>query len=177
MTKQTITEKQLRSLLCVFWGGSLMVTTSSSDVKQDFWISMLIASVLIIPLFLVYTRILTLYANKNVFDILCLIFGKVVGKVLCFVYVLFTIHVAAILMYIFSSFIRTLNMPETPEIVTVALISLVAIMCVKKGPENIARMSKVVWEFIFVAISLTFVIGLKKMNFNNLKPFLCVDLK
>ncbi|WP_277668764.1 endospore germination permease [Caproiciproducens galactitolivorans] len=177
MTKQTITEKQLRSLLCVFWGGSLMVSTSSSDVNQDFWISMLIAGVLIIPLFLIYTRIFTLYPNKNFFDILSMVFGKVIGKIICFVYVLFTIQIAAILMYIFSSFIRMLNMPETPEIATVALISLVAIMCVKQGPENIARMSKVVWEFIFVAISLTFVIGLRKMDFNNLKPILGVDLK
>ena len=177
MTKQIITEKQLRCLLSVFLIGSMVVTCVSSIVKQDFWISMLISGVMIIPLLLVFTRILSLYPGENFFDIVIKIFGRIIGKIFCFLYVFFAVHIAALLLYVFSSFIRMLNMPETPEIATAALISLVAIMSVRNGAENIARMSRVAWVIILTTIILTFVIGLRIMDFNNFKPVMATDLK
>jgi spore germination protein KB len=177
MTKQTISEKQLQHILSVFWAGSLIVISSSSNVKQAFWMSILIAGVLIIPLFMIYIRILNLYPGKNFFEVMITIFGKVAGRIFCLIYVFFAVHIASILMYIFSSFIRMLNMPETPEIATLALISLVSILSVWNGPKNIASLAKVSWAFIFVSLAVSFIIGLNKMDFNNLKPVFGVEWK
>ena len=177
MTNHKMTEKQIQAALIMFWTGSLVVIAISPEAKQDSWICSLLAAIMAVPLIFLYIRLCSLYPGKNLFEIVLQIFGKIFGRVFIFIYVLFSIHLGSMVMKTFSSFIRILNMPETPEPAIILFIILLSVWMVKSGPETIGRMSKYTWPIVATSVAITFFIAIKDMNVSNLKPILNTDMK
>jgi spore germination protein KB len=172
-----ITDKQMRSIFLLFWAGSIVATGINSEVKQDTWISILIASMMILPLIALYIRVIKLCPGLNLFEILINVFGGVFGKILSFAFVWYAVHIATGSMEDFTTFVQVSNMPETPKYLTAYFILLLAVWSVKSGPENIGRLSKLVWPIVAIATLLTIIIGARKMDINNLKPVMEADFK
>ncbi len=177
MTDHIITGKQMQSIIAMFWLGSLVVIGASKEAKQDYWISILVSAIMILPLIFLYVRLIRLYPGLNLFEILFQIFGKIFGRVISILFVFFAIHLGSMVMCVFSSFIHIVNMPETPDIIISAMILVISVMSVKNGPENIGRVAKYTWVLLAVFVPFTFVVGIKNMQFSNLLPVLSVDFK
>lgn len=167
----------MTAIIIMFLLGSSFVMGNVAKTKQDTWITFLLGAVMEIPLIFVYCAILNKYPDKNFFEIIELLFGKIVGKIICGLYVWYAIHLGSMVLRTFTEFIHVLNMPETPLIVIIGFIILIIIWGVKSGPENIGRVAKFMMPILLSFVSLTFVIGFKNMNFQNLKPMLSVDTK
>lgn len=177
MTNHNITGNQMQSIFVMYWLGSLVVIGASKDTKQDYWISVLISVIFIAPMIILYCRLIKLYPEKNLFDILFDVFGKGFGRVISMLYVLFALHLGSMVTKVFSIFIRVVNMPETPEAITSSILILIAIMSVINGPENIGRVAKFTWKFVVVFIVFATAVGFKDMNFDNLLPMMDSDIK
>ena len=177
MTNHMITEKEVQSAITMFWMGSLIVIGVNQDAKQDTWIPILFAFIMFLPMIWLYTRLTQLYPRMNLFEILFQIFGKVFGRILSLIYILFAIHLGSMVIQIFAEYIHILNMPETPEIVIVSLISFVCIYCVRSGPEGIGRISKFTWPIVAASVVITCIIAMKDMNLNYLKPVMNTEFK
>jgi len=177
MTNHVITGKQTQSIFIMFWLGSIVVSGINPEAKQDTWVSILLAGVLILPLMALYVRIIHLYPGLNLFDILFKVFGKIFGRILSLLIIFYAIQLGSMVMKVFSEFIDIVNMPETPELLTIVFITLFSIWSVKSGAENIGRLAKFTYLILFVSITLTFIIGLKDMKLDNLKPFMQADFK
>jgi len=124
-----------------------------------------------------YTRVIRLYPGLNLFEILIKIFGAVFGRILSFIFVFYAIHRASIVIHTYVDFIHIFSMDQTPEILTVTFIILLSIWSVKSGPENIARVSRFTWTIVAASVVLTFIIAVKDMDLNNLKPVMETDPK
>ena len=177
MTNHVITDKQTQSIFIMFGLGSLAASGISPVAKQDTWISVLLASIMMLPFIALYIRITTLYPGLNLFEIIFKIFGKFFGKIISLIFIIFAIHLGSMIIKVCTTFIRILNMPQTPELLTVAFILLVAIWSVTCGPENVGRLAKFSWFILASSIFITFIIGLKDMNFSNLKPIMETNFK
>jgi len=177
MSDHMITGKQMQCILIMFWLGSLVIVGYNQDAKQDYWVSILGAAVATLPLIFLSVRLIHLYPGQNLFEIIIKIFGNVFGKIISFIFVFFAIHLGAMVIKTFCTFIKILNMPETPEILTTTFIILLSVWSVKSGPENIGRLSKYCWPILEVSVIITVFLGFKDMNFDNLKPVLNTDLK
>jgi len=167
----------MQCILTMFWLGSLVVTGYNKEAKQDSWFVILSAAVVILPLIFLSVRIIHLYPGQNLFEIIVKIFGNVFGKILSFLFVFYAIHLGAMVIKTFSVFIKVLNMPETPEILTGTFLVLLSVWSVKCGPENIGRLAKYCWPILAASVSITVFIAYKDMNFDNLKPILNTDFK
>ncbi len=177
MTNHIITGKQMQSIIVMFWLGSLIVLGANKEAKQDFWISILLATVMFLPFMWLYIRLISLYPGMNLFEILFQIFGKVFGRIMSLLFVVFAIHLGGQLVRIFSEFISIVNMPETPEALTASVLMLFVVWSVKNGPENIGRVSKYTWVMLGIFIPFTFIVGMKDMKFSNLMPIMNTDFK
>jgi len=177
MTNHIITGKQMQAIFILFWAGSVVATGINSEVKQDTWISILIASMMILPLIALYIRVIKLCPGLNLFEILIKVFGGVFGKILSVAFVWYAVHIATGLMEDFTTFVQVSSMTETPKYLTAAFIFLLAVWSIKSGPENIGRLSKFVWPIVAIATLLTIIIGAREMDINNLKPVMQADLK
>jgi spore germination protein KB len=177
MSDHLITGKQLQSLLTMFWLGTLVFLGFDNRLNQDTWIGTLISALLFLPLLFVYVRIIHLYPGQDLFEIMIQIFGTVVGKILTFIMVFYAIHLGALVIKTFSEFITLENLNEVPEILIFSCISLLAILSVTNGAQNIARLAKWVQSIVIFIILFTVLIGLKDMDFDNLKPIMNTDSK
>lgn len=177
MTNFTITGKQMQAVIIMFWLGSLVIMGVNQDAKQDTWIPILLSFVMFLPFIWLYVRLTKLYPDMNLFDILFKIFGKIFGRIISLIFILFSIHLGSLLMRVFAEYIQILNMPETPQALTVSMLALICCYCVRNGPENIARISKFTWLILAVFTVATSIIAIKDMDFNNLKPVMAADFK
>ena len=81
MKNEVISERQATIIIILFIIGSTFLTGSGGQAKQDAWIAIIIAMTWSIILLLMFSRILSLYPGKDLFDILEIVMGKFIGKI------------------------------------------------------------------------------------------------
>lgn len=170
MAKETITSRQAACILIAFMIGSSVIFGIKTPAEQDTWISLLLATVEIIPLFLVYSRIMRLFPEKGIFDITDALFGKIFGKLLAALLCWYAVHLGALVIRNFSEFIDITTMPETPQLPIMIMITFAAVYIAKSGTETLGKWSVGVLFVILIVSFLIPLLSLNKMNLSNLLP-------
>ncbi|WP_071392847.1 GerAB/ArcD/ProY family transporter [Bacillus tuaregi] len=172
MQKERITDKQATHLLIIFYIGSTFIIGAGAGAKNDTWISVILGVILATPMLFVYARLLALFPEKGLFDILELVFGKIIGKCVAFLYIWYTFHLGALVIQNFGQYINTTTMPETPLLIPMLCLGLVCIAAVRSGIEVIGRISVYSLPLIFFIIFIVQIMGLPNWNLENVKPIL-----
>jgi spore germination protein KB len=170
--KEVITNKQGVSIIILFTISSSVIFTVGPDAKQDSWISILVATAIVIPLFLICSRVLSLYKGKNMFDICYELFGKILGRVIIILYSWFAFHLGSMVISNFSKFIKTVSLTDTPELILNLVIGLLCIWAVKDGIELLGRISTFIIPIVIMVILTLTALSDKQMNFDNIQPVL-----
>lgn len=172
MRKEEISSSQAYILLITFINGTSLALTNFSTSLQDTWISILLALVYATLIVIVYGSIMNKFPNMDLFQILNLVFGKSLGKIIGFLYSFYFLHLGAICIRNITEYIQVVSFPETPQYFTGLFIALLAIYILKCGLEVIARVNKFLFlPLIFITI-ITFVMGIPKVETSNLLPIL-----
>ncbi len=172
VSKETINDKQALIMVTIFIMGSTLIMGVGGVAKQDMWLAIIAAIASAIPVVLMYARILSTYPGKDLYDILQIVFGKVVGKIVCILYAWFAFHLGALVLRNYGEFIKTAALPETPMLVSMLFLGGLALWAVKAGIEVIGRWSEF---FIFILIGFILIIGflsIPLMKPQNLLPVL-----
>ncbi|HEX2986513.1 MAG TPA: endospore germination permease [Caproiciproducens sp.] len=177
MTNQKTTSEQILSVFVMFSLGSGVILGFYAQTKQDSWICALLSGILFLPLMALYLRVIHLYPGLNLFEIIFTVFGRLLGSIFSLIYILFAVHLGSMVTNLFSQYIVAVNMSETPKILIISLLVMLCVWSIKNGAESIGRISKMFFPFVSLIILLTFIVGLKDMDFNYLKPVLQADTK
>lgn len=177
MNRRQITSWQMQAILMMFLMGSSYVMGDVSKTKQDTWITFILGAIFEIPMIFIYCAILQKYPDKNFFEIIEISLGKTAGKIICGLYAWYGVHLCSMVIRIFTEFIHILNMPETPIIVILIFMILIAILGVRCGPESMGRIAKFTFPILSTFVIFTFLIGIKDMDFKVLTPMFSTDLK
>jgi spore germination protein KB len=170
MRQEKITNKEAICLLMIFIMGSSYILGTGTESKQDAWISVIFGLLMSMPILFVYSRVMSLYPEKGLFEILEEIFGKFVGKVFILLYIWYAFHLGALVVRNFGEFINTVAMPETPKFVPMFCLVMVAIPAVKSGIEVLARTSAYLLPVILLIILFVQLLGFPLLDFNNIRP-------
>lgn len=163
-------------IMVAFLFGSIVVL-GFPEVKQDVWIAIILGTVMAAPLLICYGLILKLFPGKGLFDIIILLFGKTLGKIVIFIYTFYALHLGGLVIRAFSEFIKIEAMPETPQLVVQSFIVLLCIWMAKSGIETLGRVSLFVLPIILIITVFFFFVSLNAMDFKNLLPILTTDPK
>src|SRR6478752_3558009 len=117
MEKVKISASQLFILMVLFELGSALLIPLAMKAKQDAWLAILLGMICSFFLFLVYHKLL----------------GKVIGKTIAFLYILYFANSAARVLRDFGEMLLTFSYPNTPLFIANALLMLVIIYTVRKG--------------------------------------------
>ena len=168
--KSEVTFRQ--GILCVtlFAYGSSAVMGINLRVEQDTWIAILLAAVLTIPFFLVYSRIITLFRGKNIYEISETLLGKIGGKIVTVLLTWYCIHLAALVMRNFSEFVQISSMPETPQVPIAILIMLASAYLASSSMRCVGKWSVVGIVVIFSVIILTLMATIKHFKIDDILP-------
>ncbi|MGK0466682.1 GerAB/ArcD/ProY family transporter [Clostridium sp.] len=172
MKNEVISERQGVILIILFIIGSTFLQGSGGLAKQDAWLAIIIAITWSILLLLMYSRILSLYPGKDLFDILQILMGKYIGKIVSILMIWFAFHDGTVVITNLSEFSKTLVYDDTPIAVPMIFFSILLIWGIKEGIEVLGRWSEF---FVFVVIILFFtvtVLAIPQMDLYRLKPIL-----
>ncbi|WP_432663771.1 endospore germination permease [Wukongibacter baidiensis] len=152
MKKEVISEKQGISLIVMFILGSSVIEVSGLEAGKDFWIAIILAILMAIPLVLIYARILSIFPGNNLFDIIEICFGKFIGKGVMIIFTLFIFEEGAELLRNIGHFIVSSSLTESSLVMVMLYIVILSIWVAKLGIEVLAR-----WGEFFLIILITFV--------------------
>lgn len=172
MNKEKISDIQGIKLMVLFLFGSTLVMGTGGEAERDMWISVLVALLLAIPLYLVYSRILSLFPGKDLFEILELNFGKIFGKFISLLFIWFAFHLGALVLRNFGEFIATVALPETPMIVFIILFGFLCIWAVKAGIETMAKCAEYFIVFVMALVIIFSLLVIPSMESSNVMPIM-----
>ncbi len=177
MVENALNKKQIQALIIMFIFGTTLVLGVNTRANQDSWIAIAIAVVLILPMVIIYGKILSLYPGKNLFDILIEVFGKLFGKTVCSLYIFYSIHLGSMVLRNCSEFIKIQNMQETPMILTSCFMIMLSIYTASVGIINVGRLSKVTFKIVALFVILITILNIPNMDFTNILPILNTEPK
>ncbi|QAT51111.1 hypothetical protein EQM14_15780 [Caproiciproducens sp. NJN-50] len=175
MNRSDISARQMQSTIAMFLIGSSVISSGTNSAKQDTWITILIAVVLIIPFAWVYAEILKLYPGQNFFVNILRAMGRPVGLAVCALYAVYALYLGALVLRTFSEFVHIVNMTETPIISIMVCILAAVVYMLSNRLYVLARVSRFLLPFLYFTIFTTLILSYKNMDVGNLKPILHTD--
>lgn len=172
MQKEQITDKEGICLLIVFVIGSSLILGIGGEAKNDAWIAGIVGLIMVIPMLLVFSRILTLFQGKDLFDILNITLGPLIGKIVAIIYIWYAFHLGALVLRNYGEFINTVAMPETPMFVSLFCLGLVCIIAVKLGIEVLGRTTTYFLPILLFIIVVVQLLAIPQLHLNYIKPIL-----
>ncbi|MDR6549236.1 endospore germination permease [Paenibacillus qinlingensis] len=138
--------------------------------KQDSWLSMLIATLIGICIAFVCTRINRKYPGQTLVTYLPQLVGTWMARFLFFIYGAFWYVVLAMVLRQYADFILATILPQTPILVPIVAMMLVAIYVTKTGVEGIARCSEILGPFLLIMIILTLLLSIQDIHLKQILP-------
>jgi spore germination protein KB len=162
----------------VLMGGTFLLIASGVTVAsgRDGWMTILPGFTVGIPYGLMVLSLLVQYPRKNLLQISEILFGKWIGKIIGFIYILITGYYGGLLLAILGDMFRSI-MPLTPLWVFYLGGLLLALYLVGSGIEVFARFSEVVFPVIVIALVLNVVLAIPKIEQGELMPILSEGIK
>lgn len=172
MNKETISNKQGISLVILFIIGSASIISTGVEAGKDCWLATLCAIIISLPILMMYAKILSLYPEKDLYDIIIHVYGKYLGKLISILYIWFAFHLGALIITNFGEFINAVSMPETPKIIPMIMVTILCIWGVKLGIEVLGRWAEFALPVLIFFITLKILLLIPDMDINNILPLL-----
>lgn len=172
MNKEQISDKEAFCLLFIFIMGSTLIIGIGGEAKNDAWIAGIVGILASLPFILIYSRIVSLFPGRDLFDILNLATGKIIGKLIALLYIWYAFHLGALVIRNFGEFVNTVALPETPMLFVMFYLTLVCVIAVRSGVEVMARVSAYMLPVLIFIIFIVQLLAIPEINLNNLKPIL-----
>lgn len=177
MSKEVLSDKQGISVISLFIIGSSIILTIAGESKQDLWLAIIMSIIASIPLSMIYSRLLVHFPEKDLYDILPVVFGKIIGKGISILFILFSFILGGLVLRVFGDFISVTSLTQTPIIISMFLIGILCIWAVKAGIEIIGRLGEFFLTGTIILISIFTLFLVNRMSINNLSPTLSEGIK
>lgn len=140
--------------------------------NQDFWIIEIFSPFYVALLYAPLLFLSKQFANQTILEYLSITTGKLPGKILGILYVVFFLYVATLDLSLFDNIIKPINFPETPDYAIIFLALATCAYCVNKGLECIARAAEIFTPLIFTVIVFYAILQIPDMDFKVFLPIL-----
>jgi len=171
MKEEKITNSQYMFLIVGYLQGCVLILSfMDSTAKQDAWIIIVLSALIAVPIVLAFAYLAKWFPDKNFFGICRLVYGRVAGKIITGLYILFFLIVLSFNIRDLADFYTNFIMPETPGILFMIIFMLVAAYALKKGMASVAKVSLYACVYTFIAIALIFLLLIRNMDFSNFLP-------
>lgn len=152
--------------------GTTLILGIGSSAKNDAWLAGITGIIMSIPMVLIYARIQILFPGKDLFDILQLIYGRILGSIVSTIYILYAFHLGSLVLRNFGEFMNTAGFPETPMLVSLIFMGMLCAVSVRLGIEVIGRFCTALLPLLLSIIAIVLLFSLSAANFEYLKPIL-----
>ncbi|MDR6552914.1 GerAB/ArcD/ProY family transporter [Paenibacillus qinlingensis] len=175
MIKEKINSGQMFAWMMMFEIGNAIIINIGMEAKQSAWIVILLAMLAGVATYLfIYVPLFRLYPNHSFTKYTQLVFGKYVGWLLSFFYLVYFTYVSGRNLMDFGALTSTISYNETPISILNGIMILALIYGLTRGIEVYVRSVEIFFSlFIVVFIfGVLLLIISRQMEVNNLKPII-----
>ncbi len=175
MNKKKLSSLQFACLVCfpilsLYSGIGAYNLTKITGV--DSYLSILVAYVLGISLYLLFKIIFFYKEDLNILDKNKYLFGDTLGNIINIIMNLLILFIGVILLYNISNFAISQFLDQTPILIFMIMIGIILVYNVSKGILNIARVAVIFLILVFLLTLFGSVGLLPHFQSDYLKPFL-----
>jgi spore germination protein KB len=172
MQRDSVTINQGIFMMLLFHFGSSVILGINTVVLQDSWIAILIATIMALPVLLMYGQILSRFPGKDLFEIAEITLGKKGGLLVTLAITWYALHLASLVLRNFSDFVQIALLPETPQLPIQILMILSSVYLARSGARAIGKWAVSIIIYIFVVVVFTFAAALRLIRLDDILPFM-----
>lgn len=144
--------------------------------RQDLWISTLIASVSGFAAIYVAFHLHKLYPKHNVVEYSTQILGKVPGKIVGFIFILFYLHTTGVIVREYAQFVTGMFLFKTPAFFVIISMLFLCATAVRGGVEQVARSAQILTPFFILPIVMLLLL-IPELDIKNFFPIMEQGIK
>lgn len=174
MEKENLSLTQLLALVYIFLLGSAIIMGVGTELRQNSWIAIAIATVLGTGIMYGFYTMNRLLPNHNLFEIMEYAFTRPIAIFISVFYIIYFLYISSRLNRDFMELISTVILPLTPIEVISLTVMLVIIYILYLGIEVLARVSEIFFPYLlgFIFLLIIFLFASGRIKFENAQPIL-----
>lgn len=172
MEKEEISRRNLFFLFVIFMIGNNLIIGFPGESGQDTWIALLLGLVFIVPLMLLYSRLVRLMPGKNFYQMAEAVLGKIGGTIVGIVFFLYCLTAVSMTLFSFPNFVRMVALRHTHFYIIVLLLLLAVYYLAWAGAKTMGRISLMLLIIMVLMIVVMTIASAKKTDPKNLLPIL-----
>lgn len=171
LDKTQVSAKRFMFTVGYFIQSSILLTAFALTLtRQDSWLVVIFSLILFIPIIWIYRTIMVQFPNKNFIQVLEIVFGKVVGKLLALGFIWFLINLTALNLRDLEVFAKITVMTETPPIVLAIMCMVFVVYAVRKGIYVVCRFSAAFAVIQIAVIIIAIALVSDQIKLDNFLP-------
>lgn len=136
------------------------------------WMAPIISGIIaILPIYLLI-KVITLYENKNLLDIIVHLFGKYIGFIVLLLLFSLLSLIIIIQSAIYADIIKSMYFSKTPILLTYALLMGVTAYGASKGPELVGSVAWLFLPYVQISLFVSFLLTIGQGEIDFLFPLL-----
>jgi spore germination protein KB len=148
----------------------------AGNAGQAGWVSPLVCTIPFLALILMLDSLLKKYQEQSMSDIIEILMGKFIGRLICFFFLLMTIYYTAMYMRYYVERLTSSIYPYINNNVLIILTLIPIAYMLRSGFTVIARMSEVLLPFIGVMLVMLSAFVVTKVRTDNVLPVYFNDI-
>ncbi len=174
MQKENLSLTQLLTLIFIFLLGSAIIMGIGTELRQDAWIGIVIATVLGTGLVYFYYTLNKMLQNHNLYELMEYGFTRPITILLSLCYITYFFYISTRLNRDFAELISAAVLPVTPIEVVILTVMLVIVYIMYLGIEVLARVSEIFFPYLigFLFLLIIFLFSSGRIKFQNALPIL-----
>ncbi|WP_187296203.1 GerAB/ArcD/ProY family transporter [Tepidibacter mesophilus] len=172
MNKEIISNKQGISIIVLFLIGSNSIFVPGLEAKNDAWLAIILSVITVMPILFIFARLNYLFPDKDLFDIIEICVGKFIGKLITIIFTCYAFYWAADVLNNYAFYIKTVNLSDTPSIITLIFLGFLCSWSVREGIEVLGRWSQAFLLVPIISLLIVSISSVPNMDMNNIKPTL-----
>jgi spore germination protein KB len=151
-------------------------STTAEAAHQAAWLSVIVSMIVFLPFSLMLYKAAKKFEGQSLHDIYCKVFGNVIGKALCVLYMIWLfILLGLYLKYIGGNLVTTVFV-GTDEPLILLLVVLTAGIMLRWGIQVISRMNKIIFVLIVAQFIITMLFLFLHFRLDYVTPVSTLDI-
>lgn len=146
------------------------VKTAIVEAKQDAWISIAIAGVVVILLTLALVRLSLMHPGQTLTSFSQKVLGPWFGRLIILPYFVAWFSIPVLILRYSGDFIQTVLLDRSPVWVVMLILSILMLYCVHGGIGGIGRYNEVVGPLFFTTTMISYVLNTRNLKWERIMP-------
>ncbi|MCT4618257.1 MAG: endospore germination permease [Marinisporobacter sp.] len=175
MNNISISDREGIILVMFFMIGETTLLSKGVEAGNKFWLVIILSMFISFFVIFMYARLQHIFQGNDLFDILEICYGKVIGKGMVVLYTWYAFHLTTLIIDNVVQFINTVSFIDTPKIIIILILLILCTWLTKEEFYVMVNWGKLFLPVISIFLFITVVLLIPSMDINNILPLLFID--